>query len=140
MKDKLINALLLYLPNFDKAFKIKCDASGVGIGVVLMEDSKPIAYFSEKRSGATLNYPTHDNELYAMARTSQNQHYLWPREFIIHYDHQSLKFSKTQGNLQKIHAKWFNFIEMFQYMIKYKNGKKNVVANALSRRYAFICQ
>ena len=105
LKDKLTNAPLLCLPNFDKAFEIECDASGVGIGAVLMQDSKPIAYFSEKLSGAALNYPTYDKELYALVRTLQNwQHYLWPREFIIHSDHQSLKFLKSQRNLQRRHG------------------------------------
>ncbi|XP_031276789.1 uncharacterized protein LOC116135233 [Pistacia vera] len=92
LKDKLTNAPLLCFPNFDKAFKIECDASEIGIGAVLMQDSKPIAYFSEKLSGAALNYPTYDKELYALVRTLQTwQHYLWPREFIIHSDHESLK-------------------------------------------------
>ena len=100
LKEKLTNAPLLCLPNFDKAFEVECDASGVGIGAVLMQDSKPIAYFSEKLSGAALNYPTYDKELYALVRTLQIwQHYLWPREFIIHSDHQSLKFLKSQGKL-----------------------------------------
>lgn len=139
LKDKLTNAPLLCLPNFDKAFEIECDASGVGIGAVLMQDSKPIAYFSEKLSGAALNYPTYDKELYALVRTLQNwQHYLWPREFVIHSDHQSLKFLSSQGKLQKRHAKWLEFIEMFPYVIKYKNGKENIVADALSRRYALL--
>jgi len=63
---------------------------------------------------------------------------LWPREFIIHYDHQSLKFIKSQGKLQKRHAKWLELIEMFPYVIKYKNGKENIVVDALSRRYALL--
>ena len=63
---------------------------------------------------------------------------MWPREFIIHYDHQSLKFIKSQGKLQKRHAKWLEFIEMLPYMIKYKNGKENIVVNALSRRYTLL--
>ena len=67
----MINAPLLCLPNFDKVFEIECDASGIGIGAVLMQDSKSIAYFSEKLSGAALNYLTYDKELYAFVRTSQ---------------------------------------------------------------------
>lgn len=54
LKDKLTNASLLCLPNFDKAFEVKCDASGVGIRVVLMQDSKLISYFSEKLSGVAI--------------------------------------------------------------------------------------
>ncbi|RDX89809.1 Retrovirus-related Pol polyprotein from transposon 17.6, partial [Mucuna pruriens] len=135
LKDKLINAPMLCLPNFDKAFKIECDASGVGIEAVLMQEIKPITYFSEKLSGAALNYSTYVKELYALVRILQSwQHYLWPREFIIHYDHQSLKFLKSQGKLQKRHAKWLEFIKMFPYVIKYKKGKENIVADALSRR------
>ncbi|RDX61921.1 Retrovirus-related Pol polyprotein from transposon 17.6, partial [Mucuna pruriens] len=82
-----------------------------------------------------LNYSTYDKELYALVRTLQSwQHYLWPKEFITHYDHQSLKFLKSQGKLQKRHAKWLEFIEMFPYVIKYKKGKENTMAHALSRR------
>jgi len=66
------------------------------------------------------------------------QHYLWPREFIIHSNHQSLKFLKSQGKLQKRLAKWLEFIEMFPYVIKYKNGKENIVVDALSKRYALL--
>ena len=72
-------------------------------------------------------------------RTLQTwQHYLWPKEFIIHSDHESLKYLKSQGKLNKRHAKWLEFIETFPYMIKYKSGKENIVADALSRRYALL--
>ncbi|KAF7841466.1 Transposon Ty3-G Gag-Pol polyprotein [Senna tora] len=98
-----------------------------------------VSYFSEKLSGASLNYSTYDKELYALKRTLETwQHYLWSREFIIHSDHESLKFLKSQGKLNKRHARWLEFIETFPYVIKHKKGKENVVADALSRRYSLI--
>ncbi|WZY69553.1 hypothetical protein YC2023_001793 [Brassica napus] len=139
LKGKLTHAPLLVLPDFSKAFEIECDASGVGIGAVLMQEGKPVAYFSEKLGGAMLNYPTYDHKLYALVRALQTwQHYLWPKEFIIHTDHQSLRHLKGQQKLNRRHARWMEFIETFPYVIKYKQGKENVVADALSRRYTLL--
>ncbi|CAA7046004.1 unnamed protein product [Microthlaspi erraticum] len=139
LKDRLTNAPVLILPDLLKTFEIECDASGIGIGAVLMQDKKPIAFFSEKLGGATLNYPTYDKELYALVRALQTwQHYLWPKEFVIHTDHESLKHLKGQQKLNKRHARWVEFIETFPYVIKYKKGKDNVVADALSRRYTLL--
>ena len=57
------------MPSFIKKFEIECDALGIGIRVVLMQDKKPLAYFSEKLNGANLNYPSYDKKLYALVRT-----------------------------------------------------------------------
>ncbi|KAF7821193.1 reverse transcriptase [Senna tora] len=139
LKEKLSSAPLLLLPDFSKTFEIECDASGIGVGVVLMQDKRPIAYFSEKLNGATLNYSTYDKELYALVRALETwQHYSWSKEFVIHTDHESLKHLKGQDKLNRRHARWVEFIETFPYVIRYKQGKENVVADALSRRYARI--
>jgi hypothetical protein len=95
IKERLCDTPLLALPDFSKTFEIECDASGIGIGAVLMQEKRPIAYFSEKLNGAALNYPTYDKELYALVRALETwQHYLWPKEFFIYTDHESLKHLK----------------------------------------------
>ncbi|WVZ51899.1 hypothetical protein U9M48_002999 [Paspalum notatum var. saurae] len=68
------------------------------------------------------------------------QHYLWPKEFVIHSDHKSLKHIRSQVKLNRRHAKWVEFIESFPYVIKHKKGKDNVIADALSRRYTMLFQ
>ena len=136
LKEKLINAPLLVLPNFSKTFEIECDASNVGIGVVLLQEGYPIAYFIEKLKGSHLNYSTYDKDLYALVRTLQTwQHYLLYKEFVVYSDHESLKFLKRQGKLNKRHARWIKFLEQFPYVIKHKQGKANIVADVLSRRH-----
>ena len=123
IKGKLTHAHLLALPNFAKTFEVECDASCLGIGAVLMQEGRPIAYFSEKLSGAALKYPTYDKELYELVWALKTwQHYLWPKEFVIHTDHELLKHLKGQHKLNKRHARWMEFVETFPYVIFYKQG------------------
>ena len=104
-----------------------------------MQERRPVAYFSEKLRGATLNYSVYDKELYSLIRALTTwQHYLMPREFIIYTDHESLKHLKTQNKLSQRHARWMEFVERFSYVIRYKKGNTNVVVDALSRRYSLI--
>jgi hypothetical protein len=127
--------------DFDKTFELECDASGIGIGGVLMQERKLIAYFSEKLNSPILNYSMYDKELYALVRSLEMwQHYLWPKEFVLHSDHDSLKHIRSQVKLNRRHAKWVEFFESFPYVIKHKNGKDNVIVDALSRRYTTLSQ
>ena len=100
IKHKLINPHLLTLSNFKKPFEVEWDASGVRIGPILVQYRRPIAYFSKKLSGATLNYQTYDKEMYAFIRALETwQYYLLPREIMVHPDHESLKYLKGQHKL-----------------------------------------
>jgi hypothetical protein len=141
LKSKLTQAPLLQLLDFAKMFEVECDASGLGIGGVLLQGGKQVAFYSEKLSGPSMNYSTYDKELYALVRVLHTwQHYLWSREFVIHLDHESLKYLKGQPNLNKQHARWIEIVETFPYIIKHKKGKDNIIADALSRCYNMLSQ
>ena len=82
---------------------------------------------------------TYDKELYALVRALKTwEHYLVSKEFVIHSDHESLKYLKGQHKLNKRDAKWMEFVEQFPYVIKYKKGSTNIVADALSRRHVLF--
>ncbi|RDX72406.1 Retrovirus-related Pol polyprotein from transposon 17.6, partial [Mucuna pruriens] len=137
--DRLIHAPTLALPNFTKSFELESDTSNVGIKVVLFQEGHFIAYFSKKLKGAHLNYSTYDKEQYTFMRVLHVwQHYLLPKEFVVHSNHKSFKHMTRQDKLSKRHVKWVEFLEQFPYVIKNKQGKMNILANALSRGYALI--
>jgi hypothetical protein len=90
--------------------------------------------FLKKLNGPDLNYSVYDKDLYALVRVLETwQHYLFPKEFVIHSDHEALKYLKSQGKLNHRHAKWVEFIKTFPYVVNHKKGKDNIVADALSR-------
>jgi len=103
----LCQAPVLALPNFE----FESDASGVGIEVVLIQSNRPIAYFSEKLNGSKCNYNTYDEEFYVIVRDLTHcGHYLNPRPFVLHSNHQALKYINGQCKLNPRHDKWMDTI------------------------------
>lgn len=87
VKEKITNALILTLPNFNVIFEIDFDALGVGVEAVLSQEGIPIAFFNEKLNNARCRYSTYEKEFYAIVRALSNwSHYLLPKEFILYYD------------------------------------------------------
>jgi hypothetical protein len=97
--------------------------------------------FQKKLNGPNLNYSIYDKELYGLIQVLETwQHYVCPKKIIIQSDHEALKYIKSQSKLNRRHAKWREFIETFPYVVKHKKRKDNIVADALSRRFALVTQ
>ncbi|PKI73971.1 hypothetical protein CRG98_005588 [Punica granatum] len=139
IKKKMTEAPLLALPDFEKVFEVCCDASNVGIGAVLSQEGKPLAFFSEKLNGPRRNYSTYDKEFYAIVQALANwRHYLISKEFVLFSDHEALKYINGQHKLNNRHAKWVEFLQAYTFVIKHKSGTQNQVADALSRRCGLL--
>nr|GEX89142.1 hypothetical protein [Tanacetum cinerariifolium] len=120
-------------------FKVECDAYGVGIGDVLSQNQRLIAFFSEKLNDARRKYFTYDKEFYAIVCSLDTwRHYLLSNEFVLFYDHEALKIINGKHKLKPRHTKWVEFIQAFSFVIQHKVGSHNQVADALSRRHSLI--
>ena len=85
------------MPNFDKLFVVDCDASGVGFGAVLHQDTGPFAFFSRPFTARHLKLATYEHELIGLVQAIRHwRPYLWGRHFLVRTDHYSLKFLLDQ--------------------------------------------
>jgi hypothetical protein len=122
-------------PDNSKPFEVFCDASGTGLGCVLMQEGRVIAYASRALRPHELNYPTHDLELADVVHALNIwRHYLMGNRCNIFTDHKSLKYIFTQSELNMRQRRWFELIKDYDLEVHYHPGKANVVADALSRK------
>jgi hypothetical protein len=133
IKDCLIRAPCLASPDVNKPYTVVSDASTVGIGAVLLQDERPIAFTSRKLSPPELNYSTGEQELLAVVHALNVWRcYLEGPQFTVVTDHCPNTFLQTQQNLSRRQARWSEFLQRFNFTWSYREGRTNV-ADPLSR-------
>ena len=131
----LVEAPVLKQPTLGKKYTLYSDASGIGLGCVLMQDGKVVAYASRQLKPHEQNYPTHDLELDAVVFALKIwRHYLYREKCRIYTDHKSLKYLLTQKELNLRQRRWLELYKDYDCIINYHPRKSNVVADALSRK------
>jgi hypothetical protein len=126
---------MLAQPDITKSFDVYCDASGTGLGCVLMQDGCVIAYSSRQLRCHEEHYPTHDLELAVVVLDLWTWwHYLLGNVVLIFTDHKSLKYIFTQTNLNMSQRRWLELIKDYDLEVHYHPDMANVVADALSRK------
>ncbi|KAM1286042.1 hypothetical protein ACFX2J_000134 [Malus domestica] len=135
LKYCLTHAPVLILPDDNGNFEIYSDASLNGLGCVLMQQSRVIAYASRQLKTHERNYPTHDLELAAIVFALKIwRHYLYGEKCKIFTDHKSLQYLFTQHDLNLRQRRWLELLSDYDCTIEYHPGRANVVADALSRK------
>jgi len=139
MKKRLTTAPILAIHDTTKTFEVYCVASYQGLGCVLMQEKRPIAYASRQLKVHEKNYPTHDLELAAVVFALKTwRHYLYGAQFQVFNDHKSLKYLFDQKELNMRQRRWMEYLKDYDFELLYHPGKANVVANALSRKKSHV--
>ncbi|GJV19542.1 putative reverse transcriptase domain-containing protein [Tanacetum coccineum] len=135
IKQKLCSAPILALPEGSEDFVVYCDASHKGLGVVLMQREKVIAYASRQLKIHEKNYTTHDLELGSVVFALKIwRHYLYGTRCTVFTDHKSLQHILKQKELNMRQRRWLELLGDYDCNIRYHPGKANVVADTLSRK------
>ncbi|XP_059292482.1 uncharacterized protein LOC132045931 [Lycium ferocissimum] len=135
LKGAMTTTPVLALPDFNKPFVLEMDACNSGVGAVLMQERRPLAFMSQMLSKRHMGLSTYEKELIALLMAVDRwRHYLHPNHFIIKTDHFSLKFLQEQKINTCLQHKGLTKLMGLSFEIHYKKGVENLVANALSRR------
>nr|GEU70159.1 putative reverse transcriptase domain-containing protein [Tanacetum cinerariifolium] len=134
-KTLIIRAPILALPLGNDGFVVYCDASLQGLGAVLMQKEKVIAYASRQLKPNEENYTTHDLELGAVVFALKIQrYYLYGKKCTVFTDHKSLQHILNKKELNMRQRRWLELLADYDCEIHYHRGKVNVVADTLSRK------
>ena len=135
LKRRLTITPILIVPDRGQGYTVYCDASRTGLGCVLMQSGRVVAYGFCQLKNHEQNYPTQDMELVAVVFALKIwRHYLYDEEFKVYSNHKSLKYIFTQRDLNMRQRRSMEFLEDYDFTLHYHPGKANVVADALSRK------
>ncbi|GKG03141.1 putative reverse transcriptase domain-containing protein [Tanacetum coccineum] len=135
MKQKLCSASILALPEGSENCVVYCDASHKGLGAVLMQKEKVIAYASRQLKVYEKNYKTYDLELGVVVFALKMwRHYLYGTKYVVFTDHKSLQHILDQKQLNMRQRRWLELLSDYDCKIRYHPKKANMVADALSRK------
>ncbi|GKB24027.1 reverse transcriptase domain-containing protein [Tanacetum coccineum] len=135
LKQKLCEAPILALTEGNNDFAVYCDASHKGLGAVLMQREKVIAYASRQLKPNEEKYTTHDLELGAVVFALKIwRHYLYGTKCTVFTDHKSLQHILDQKELNMRQRRWLELLADYDCEIRYHPRKANVVADALSQK------
>ncbi|KAL4291580.1 hypothetical protein GQ457_14G013300 [Hibiscus cannabinus] len=140
LKQRLCSAPVLGLPDFSKEFIVETDASGVGIGAVLHQGDKLLAFYSQKLSPRMQGASTYHQEMFAITQAVGKWiQYLLGRKFIIITDQRSLRELTQQVIQTPEQQRWLSKLIGYEFEIRYRPGKLNEVSDALSREMEYSC-
>ena len=135
LKRRRTSSPILIVQEQGQRYMVYCDASKDGLGCVLMQSEKVVAYGSIQLKNHEYNYPTHDLDLMAIVFALKIwRHYLYDEQFEVFSYHNILKYIFTQRDLNMRQCRWMEYLEDFDFTLHYHLGKVNVVADALNRK------
>jgi hypothetical protein len=136
LKKTMSQPPLLALPDFSSPFHLETDACATGLGAILMQHGRPLAYFSKCLGPKTGALSIYGKEALAILEAFKKwRHYFLGNTLIIKTDQSSLKYLASQRLLEGIQHKLMLKLLEFNYTIEYKKGSENTIADALSRKY-----
>lgn len=107
---------VLATPDFSKTFMVECDASGQGIGVVLMQEGRPLAFESRKLKGRDLEKSTYEKEMLAILHAVRKwRQYLLGTHFKVKTNHNNLKYFLDQRASSKEQQKWVTKMQGYDF-------------------------
>ncbi|MCH81746.1 Ty-3/gypsy retroelement polyprotein [Trifolium medium] len=135
LKQALVSSPVLSLPDFTQQFIVETDASGKGIGAVLMQNRHPIAYISKSLGPRQQALSVYERELLAIVYAVQKWgSYLSHAPFVIKTDQRSIKHMLDQKLNTPFQQAWVAKLMGYDFEIQYKEGASNIAADALSRK------